>query len=261
VVEPSFAKDFCAPVRLPLPWDPVYLDAWIRLVHAFGARYADNPIVSFIKITGVSYRTDETSLPFGTYLHLPPDRLVRSPRTGEPCLIPDDLKQWQANGYTWAKVDAAFEQMVVAFRSAFPHLPMGIMTSDHSFPPLSRDGRDNDPAGYALSTVDFFNIGKRLMGTNFVGQFNGLTAKQVNAGLVAFSATNPTGYQTGMPVHNESFCIMNARQKPCDELMVFRGAMDQALSAHARYVELFYDDINNPAAQATLQQVHQKLSQ
>lgn len=260
VVEPSFARDFCAPIRLPIPWDPVYLDAWTELIRAFGARYAGNPTLSFIKVTGVSYRTDETSLPFGTYAHLPPDRVVLSPRTGAPCVIPDDLGQWQRDGYTWAAVDGAFERIVVAFKAAFPGLPMGIMTSDHSFPPLSRDGRHGDPAGYALSTTDFFGIGRRLLGSGFIGQFNGLTAKQVNAGVAAFAATNPTGYQTGMPVHAEPFCIMNGRSAPCDESSVFQGAVNQALAANARYIEMFYDDINNGPFQDILARTRQRLS-
>ena len=260
VVEPLFAADLCAPLKLPIPWDATYLSIWTEFVRAFGARYAHNPAVSFIKVTGVSYRTDETSLPFGTYARLPPDRTVVSPRTGLRCLIPDDLQQWQADGYTWAKVDGAFEQIVSAYESAFPGIPLGIMTSDHSFPPLSSDGLYSDNAGYALSTTDFFAIGRRLLGERFVGQCNCLTAKQTNAGVDAFSSTNPIGYQTGMPTHNELFCIMNGRERPCDEMQVFEAVVDRALGAHANYIEMFYDDINYAGFQEILQRAHQRLN-
>jgi len=260
VVEPELAGDYCDPIKMPLPWDPVYLAAWKQFIRAFGAHYANNPALSMIKITGVSYRTDETSLPFGTYAHLPPDRIHISPKTGKACVIPDDMGEWQRYGYTWQKADNAFEQITRAFMAAFPGVPMGIMTSDHSFPPLSKDGRRPDPAGYALSTNDFFSIGRRLMGTKFVGQFNGLTANQVNAGLVAFSATNPTAYQTGMPSsHGEPLCVMNNHKHPCEDRDVFLRTVNQALNAHAVFIEMFYDDINNPALQDILQQTQQRL--
>ncbi len=66
----------------------------------------------------------------------------------------------------------------------------------------------------------------------------------MNAGVAALAATNPTGYQTGMPTHGDPFCIMNARVKPCDELEVFQAALNEALDAHTRYIEIFFDDAN-----------------
>lgn len=260
IVEPDFPPDFCAPVTLPLPWDSVYLTAWTELINAFGAHYANNPALSLIKVTGVSYRTDETSLPWGTYMNLPPNRVVTSPLTGVSCAMPDDVGQWQADGYTWAKVDNAFQQIVSTFKAAFPNIPLGIMTSTTSFPPLSSDGLTTNSAGYALATTDFFTIGRGLLGTNFVGQNNGLKGTQVDSGVVAFSSTNPTGYQMAQPVTTDPVCVMNGGVTPCPAVPVMQSTMNQAIAAHAHYIEVFYPDVNNPAFQNILIQTYQSLN-
>ncbi len=39
-------------VSMPLPWDPVFLTKWSDLVAAFGARYAANPAVTLVAMTG-----------------------------------------------------------------------------------------------------------------------------------------------------------------------------------------------------------------
>lgn len=256
VVEPNRQPDFCMPVRIPIPWDEIYLREWQRLVRAFGDHLARSPNLAFVKLTGINYRTEETSLPFGTYARLPPDRRVVSPMTGKSCIIPDDVDRWVAAGYTGAKIRAAFAIIASAFRSAFPRLPVAMMTSNRSFPPLGLDGRP-DPEGFALATRDLFAIGRQIFGANFMGQFNGLTAEQTDRGTLSGGSSG--GLQTAWYVHGDPFCVMAGGKKPCDEQTVFRETLQRALAAHACYVELFYSDINDAAFEPILREARARL--
>src|SRR5690242_12264544 len=63
VWDKSWGPPVCSKQRIPIPWDSVYLARWTAFVRSVGARYAGNPSVVYIKITGINAGTQETLLP------------------------------------------------------------------------------------------------------------------------------------------------------------------------------------------------------
>lgn len=85
------------PVRIPIPWDPVFLDEFERFVAAAGQRYASDPLCAAVAITGANFQSAET--------HLPKE--------------PKDIERWEALGYR-ERLPKAYERYIDIFAEAFP---------------------------------------------------------------------------------------------------------------------------------------------
>jgi hypothetical protein len=83
-------------LAMPVPWDPIYLQKWLRFVAAFGAKYAANPAVRIVAITGPAA---------GGEMHLP---------------AKDSRDRWHAAGYSDATLAEAWKKAIDAFAAAFP---------------------------------------------------------------------------------------------------------------------------------------------
>jgi hypothetical protein len=84
-------------MRIPLPWDPVFLDHFARFVTAAGRRYASDPLCAAVAITGANFQSDEAHLP-------------KSPK---------EIQRWEALGYR-EKLPRAYERYIDIFAEAFP---------------------------------------------------------------------------------------------------------------------------------------------
>ncbi len=255
VVEPKRRPEFCQPITLPVPWDPVFQNEWLKAIRAFGEHYANNPAVVLVKITGVAYRTDETAMPRahgGTKTNT---------LTGKSCTLPNDVQAWQAVGYTSEKVESAFRKFATAFAAAFPRQSLAIMTSKKAFPPIGAGGQLDENA-VALSTTRFFEFGRDTFGQRFVGQNNGLSELKVEPGVAAFGKTNPIGFQGAGPVTGGAHCngVRHQARPGCGGPDEMQQLIQNAETAHAQYVELFPADILNPKFSAIFANAHQYFS-
>ena len=162
VVEIPRRKEFCEPIRIPVPWDPVFLRRWDAFVAAFGRRYSGNPALTVVKVTGIAYRTDEVLLPRATG----ETKNGQGSGEGKTCQYPNDVENWQAIGYTSQKLDAASADILQSFKRAFPNQYLALMTGEHAFPPIGKDGRI-DPAAADLPETHFWRQGRDLIGRRF----------------------------------------------------------------------------------------------
>ena len=246
-------KDFCQPLNVPIPWDEIFLQRWTSLIKQFGRHYADNPLVSAIKITGIASRTAETALPANA-------GGIKSADNGENCHLPDDVRNWQKLGYTSEKVTDAFTSITKAFVGAFPDSPLVLMTDNRAFPPLNMRG-ELDPSAVSLATTTFLQIGEKLAGKRFIAQNNGLTALKVDPGIKAFAEAGHTvGYQAAWPITADSRCYMSLKKqnKPClQDANTLQAVIAQAQAGGARYIELMPVDILNPDFAGVLSKAHQ----
>jgi len=96
--------------RMPLPWDPVYLEKWTEFVAALGARYDNHPTVAHILITGCSRSDCEM------YLPTPGDL-----QAGQPT--------WEQAGYSPGVMIDAWKQVIDAWVAAFPNTLLSISCS------------------------------------------------------------------------------------------------------------------------------------
>lgn len=99
----------CSQQRIPIPWDSVYLAKWSAFVRAMGRRYASNPAVVLVKITGINSGAAEINLPHGGGMSA-----VNCPGSS------DDDANWRRVGYSKDKIKAAFQASGDAFAEAFP---------------------------------------------------------------------------------------------------------------------------------------------
>lgn len=86
------------PVRIPIPWDPVFLRDFEHFVVAAGQRYASDPLCAAVAITGANFQSAEA--------HLPKQ--------------PKDIERWDALGYR-DKLSEAYQRYIDIFAKAFPH--------------------------------------------------------------------------------------------------------------------------------------------
>ena len=255
VVEIPRQQDFCEPVVLPVPWDPVFLREWDRLVQAVGRQVRCGPTLVMVKITGIAYRTDETLLPRETGRWANGQGIAR----GRRCHYPNDIEHWVAVGYTAEKVSRAFVGIANSFAQAFPRQALVLMTGHNGFPPLG-EGGSLDEAARGLPETSFFAYGRSTFGPRFVGQVNSLRADQRDDRLVEFGRTNPIGFQEAWPITGDETCIMSGGKAPCDQQTTLRRVLASAQSAGAQYVELFKEDLVNPEFWSILSEFHDLIS-
>ena len=87
--------------RMPIPWDPVFQAKWIDFVAALGHRYAGNPGLAHVLITGASRSDCEMYLPANR------ERALNQPT-------------WEDAGYTPARMIDAWTRVVDAWAAALP---------------------------------------------------------------------------------------------------------------------------------------------
>ncbi|MEX0321388.1 MAG: beta-galactosidase [Puniceicoccaceae bacterium] len=99
-------------LRLPIPWDDMYLREFKRLIDTVGNRYADDPYCAGVVITGANYQSGES--------HLPKQ--------------PEDRGKWDALNYRKHLPDA-YKRIIQIFAEAFPHQQICL----HVSVPIRRD--------------------------------------------------------------------------------------------------------------------------
>lgn len=81
-------------ITCPIPWDPGFLAAFCNFIAAYGSRYDNDPRVGIVQMPGCGW-------------------------LGEFALA-DDGHWISARGYTDAKIETAWEQIIAAYVNAFP---------------------------------------------------------------------------------------------------------------------------------------------
>lgn len=99
-------------MRMPVPWDEIYLQRWERFIKAFGKRYNENPNIYSIQMTGGGY-------------------------IGEMNL-PKAHDKWKQVGYSDEKLISAWKRIIDAYRNSFPDIPTNLDINE----PLGKDKSD-----------------------------------------------------------------------------------------------------------------------
>ena len=246
-------KNFCQPSPLPLPWDPVFLASWTKMIQSLGERYTGNPAVVMVKFGGFNDQTWELILP-----HKTGGERVQSFLDTTSCVIPDDVKQWKEKGYTSTKMIAAFRRILNAYADAFPNQRVAMMTGTDSLPPLGTNG-EPDAAAASLPETVFQDDARKLLGTRFVEQANNLSAPFTDPLVVKAAQQGITGFQAAWPATGDSNCFMNKGTSPCQPVEVMQRALGNAVKAKVCYLELFPKDIFNPEIQPIIDDAREQI--
>ena len=214
-------------VRVPVPWDAVYLREWSAFVAALGARYAGHPAVAGIKMAGINAQTIEQVLPW--------HKAYFGPGAIDPLIA------WRDAGYRPALLTGAWSQCLAAYPRAFPHMRLILQTGGWGMPPLDSTGASSavGSRGDVALTESFMHQSYAALGARLALANDGINA---HWHWLAPIPGVPVGAQTSGPMTPNCERVWGAI--PCDPVTTLRGVLTQA--AGNAYLELYIPDILNP---------------
>lgn len=228
----AFGPAECTVARIPIPWDSVFQARWAEFVAAFGSRYGSNPRITFVKLTGLNSKTEETFLP---------NAAPGQPVDGGRCRTMNDVQNWLNAGYTRTKVENAWLAIANEFDRAFPNREFAAMLVPGGFPPI--DGGGNLIASAACDyqvTDDILSDGIKDYGRGvFAAQNNGLSNTWIWLYLMSDASVVDTGYQMTAPMGSK-----------------LGQAIQLALKGSADYLEIYPADLSDPSLQSVVKQAH-----
>src|SRR5207253_1022314 len=101
---------------LPIPWDNTYLGFWLAFVDQLAARYASNPNLSWISVTGPNAHNGEVNLP-----HADPNKGQPSEKAAWLQTAADAGINGEANQLQWLlqQLEQAYFKCIDRFDAAF----------------------------------------------------------------------------------------------------------------------------------------------
>jgi PKD repeat protein len=223
---------------IPVPYNPTYLAEWTQFVQALGARYGNNPAVTRVLITGINENTPETMLPNTS----------------------GDTTNWVNAGYTRTKIENAWQTIADAFAKAFPTKKIVLSVVPAHFPPIDANG--NVISGHSADPQlpgDLITLGISRYGQQLAVQNDGLSDFWISPQVTGVANQVTTGYQTLWNVTNDTTNRMTGGATPYVPHDVLQAAVNKALAANARYLEIYQVDILNSTVQDVLAAAHTTL--
>jgi hypothetical protein len=169
-------------VRIPIPWDPVYLREFEQFVRAAGERYASDPLCVAVTVTGANFQSAEA--------HLPKE--------------PADIEKWKALQYR-DKLSKAYEHYIEIFAAAFPrqqlclHLSVAIDAKDGVLEEAVAYGMQRYPDRFTLQNCQLSGKGNNtgLFSYALVQKYAGKA--HVGYQSLAFLSEGEQGARMGSP--------------------------------------------------------------
>jgi len=121
------------PLRIPVPWDEVFLREFERLARALGQRYGADPLCAAVGVTGANFQSAE--------MHLPK--------------LPADREKWEALDYR-PNLRQAYRRYIDLFAEAFPrqrlclHVSTAISADDGIVEDAAAYGAERYPDRFTL---------------------------------------------------------------------------------------------------------------
>jgi hypothetical protein len=244
----------CSTVRMPLPWDPIYLSKWLNFVREMGQRYGKNSALVSVKIEGINAQTEELLLPHSHPGQKNASKLVN-------CQPGDDVSEWQSVGYTATKIKETWRAIARTYLEAFPTQALVLQAGPWGMPPIDDTGslipkRDSN----TQLAPEVIAIGNELIGGRFVVQNNGLQANWDWPQLREVAGSANVAFQTAWRVTNDSSCRMNHFERPCDPHTMLELAVNRGIDDGAIYLELYTDDLLNPRLDGVIANGHARFA-
>jgi PKD repeat protein len=234
---------------IPVPWDPVFLTQWTNLITALGNRYSSNATLTQVKLTGINYVSSETGLPRSTG--------VQVTSGGKTWTTTNDVANWVAASYTRTKVENAWQTIADAWAKAFPQQQIASELTPYNFPPIDNNGNvfSNPQGGDNQIQTDFINLGMARYGTQFVAQNDGLSDTWIFQSIANVADQVTTGYEMLWYVTGDTTYRMNGGTAIAITTEL-QNAVNAALAAHARFLDIYPEDITNSSLQNVLASTH-----
>ena len=116
----------CQRAKLPVPWDPVYLDSFRHLIAAAGRRYNRSHLLAHVKVTGIAGSGPALAVPHGAA------HRVQGPN--QACDTQDEVQQWLDFGYSRARIETTWRELVALFTQSFSAHRLSLVVDAQGFP-------------------------------------------------------------------------------------------------------------------------------
>jgi PKD repeat protein len=238
---------------LPVPWDPVFLTQWTNFITQLGNRYAATPQLTQVKITGINYASSETMLPYSTGVQVTVGTNTWT--------TTNDVADWVAVGYTRTKVENAWQTIADTFSQAFPRQQISAILVPNHFPPIDNNGNVFTDLNGADNQIvsDLLNLGIARYGSQLGVENDGLSDFWIMPQITGVQDQVTTGYQMLWQVTGDPTFRMNNGTSIAITTEL-QNAVNAAVAAHARFLEIYSSDVLNSALQGVLANAHMALA-
>jgi hypothetical protein len=223
------------PITIAVPYDPIYLAKWTRFVRAFGARYAANPTIAYVRGASESM-TNGWGMP----------------------ITDADGNTWAAYGYTPEIEIAALERVLDTFMTAMPTTAEWIEVGPIKFEPEI----SGNPETYVAEQLVAYGDSR------YASRFG--VWREDLSGCTEAPPTSPTweilwehpgknGAQMLWNVQDGPDRMNKCGITPNDKPTVLRAAIENALAYGMPYVEVYQVDVLDAELAGVIRNAHDRL--
>jgi hypothetical protein len=224
--------------KLPMPWDPVYLDRWFAFVKQVSERYGESPAFRMIAAAGPTSVSSEMTL---------------------PSYSPATVRKWLSDGYTPAKYLGAWEKTFHFYADSFPNQCVSVAAP--GLPILER-GKSGRPARLRAKQ-DIVERAVKVLGRRLAIQSNDLHAG--HAPVEAFDGTDFINSYSGRIITGFEMRGGSQGARPSQVMgaagnppLALRRSVDKGMAAnssgrHINFLAIYAGDVRAPDMQPVLQ--------
>lgn len=207
----------------PMPWDKLYRKRWTAFLRLLGERYGKEPAFRVMAAAGPTSVSVEMMLPHGR----------------------GEMKQWQADGYTPAKYEEAWRDVLQACATGFPK--QWVSLSDGTALNINDQGKIDRDEGLRTRKKIVENA-LSLLGRRFVLQNSDLSAGPVRPGSSDFVKSYIGRAVTGLQMRTSAERDSAAMGAAGDPPLALRKSIDVGMAPnssgqHIDYLEIYWPDV------------------
>jgi hypothetical protein len=222
-------------MRLPLPWDRVYLAHWFDFLKLLSAKYAASPAFRVIAAAGPTSVSAEFTLPH----------------------TPEELQKWRSVGYTPSKYIEAWQKVFQVYAANFPNqyvslsLGFGLNIDEQG----KKDARAAKPTKVAIIDEAIGILGRRfaLQNSNLDGNPEKERGPHGVPLVIGYNGRIVTGFQL------RTSCLRNSGNMGAEgdpplalERAIARGTQPNAAGHRINYLEIYEPDVLSDELQPVL---------
>lgn len=213
-------------MRLPLPWDRVYLAHWFDFLKLLSAKYGNSPAFRVVAAAGPTSVSAEFTLPH----------------------TPEELQKWRSVGYTPSKYIEAWQKVFQVYAADFPNqyvslsLGFGLNIDEQG----QKDARAAKPTKVAIIDEAIGVLGRRfaLQNSNLDGNSEPDHGPHGVPLVISYNGRIVTGFQL------RTSCLRNSGNMGAEgdaplalKKAIIRGTQPNTSGYRISYLEIYEPDV------------------
>jgi hypothetical protein len=213
-------------MKLPLPWDKVYLTHWFSFLKQLSDRYGKSPAFRVAAAAGPTSVSAEFTLP----------------------MKPEDIAKWRSLGYTPRKYEEAWQKVFEVYAADFTNQYVSLSTGSglNINEQDKRDARAGKPTKEAVIEEGISVLGRRFVLQN--SNLDGNPEKERGPNnvllVISYNGRIVTGFQL------RTSCLRNSGNMGAEgdpplalKKSINRGMQLNSAGRHVNYLEIYAPDV------------------